>query len=138
MHFQPCFWPKCQLLKRKISEFSLPRPLIFQETLSLDPTFGNPRDTYHQKKKKKKKKVVCRGGRHIYLVVSNNYLSILFLGFFRHKYFSFFSQNVVFFPHHTPFPQFCDRNFAMRKFSCYSQLSLRKDGLHKGGHYIGK
>ena len=29
-HFQPCFWPKFQLSRRKISEFLLPRPFIFQ------------------------------------------------------------------------------------------------------------
>ena len=30
LHFQPCFWQKFKLSRGKISEFLLPRPLIFQ------------------------------------------------------------------------------------------------------------
>ena len=49
--FQPCFWPKFQLVRGKISEFSLPRPLSFQgkpapKTLLLETCAAHT----HQKK----------------------------------------------------------------------------------------
>ena len=40
--------------------------------------------------------MVCLSLWHVYLVVFNRYLSILFLGVFRHDFVLFFFQNVVF------------------------------------------